>query len=121
MTSRPWVLTPEGRASMLGTELDCVLCDRLEMPAGLVAYQRTSQFDQNSIPLGLTAHHSTKPGVWGVIHVLDGTLRYVIDGMGGRELVLAPKTLGFVAPEVMHHVVTEGPVKFFVEFHRKPA
>lgn len=27
MFSRPWVLTPEGRASMLGVELDCVRCD----------------------------------------------------------------------------------------------
>jgi hypothetical protein len=27
---RPWVITPEGRAQMLGTELECVLCDRTE-------------------------------------------------------------------------------------------
>lgn len=27
---RPWVTTPEGRASMLGVELDCVKCDRGE-------------------------------------------------------------------------------------------
>ena len=27
-TLRPWVLTDEGRAAKLGTELDCVLCDR---------------------------------------------------------------------------------------------
>jgi len=31
---RPWVVTAEGRASMLGTPLDCVLCDR-EQAAGL--------------------------------------------------------------------------------------
>jgi hypothetical protein len=24
---RPWVITPEGRASFLGIELECVLCD----------------------------------------------------------------------------------------------
>lgn len=29
-TLRPWVLTPEGRADELGTELDCVLCERTE-------------------------------------------------------------------------------------------
>ncbi|HEY9225532.1 MAG TPA: DUF3565 domain-containing protein [Gemmatimonadaceae bacterium] len=28
MQSRPWVLTPEGRAQHLGTTLNCVLCDR---------------------------------------------------------------------------------------------
>ena len=26
--SRPWVTTPEGREAHLGTELNCVLCDR---------------------------------------------------------------------------------------------
>ncbi|XYH95014.1 DUF3565 domain-containing protein [Sorangium sp. So ce1128] len=52
-TLRPWVLTPEGRASMLGTELDCVRCDRLEMPDGLIAYSRTAEFDEGSIPGGL--------------------------------------------------------------------
>lgn len=29
---RPWVTTAEGRASMLGVELDCVRCDRNEPP-----------------------------------------------------------------------------------------
>jgi hypothetical protein len=29
---RPWVLTEAGRASFLGTELDCVRCDRGEPP-----------------------------------------------------------------------------------------
>jgi hypothetical protein len=28
--SRPWVVTPEGRASRLGVRLDCVKCDRGE-------------------------------------------------------------------------------------------
>ena len=28
--SRPWVVTEEGRASMLGYQLDCVKCDRGE-------------------------------------------------------------------------------------------
>jgi hypothetical protein len=31
-TSRPWVVTPEGRTSMLGTPLDCRKCDRGEPP-----------------------------------------------------------------------------------------
>lgn len=26
-TNRPWVITPEGRARVLGSELDCRLCD----------------------------------------------------------------------------------------------
>ncbi|MFN8474300.1 MAG: DUF3565 domain-containing protein [Anaerolineae bacterium] len=29
-TNRPWVLTEEGRSSMLGKTLNCVLCDEME-------------------------------------------------------------------------------------------
>lgn len=32
--NRPWVETPEGREGMLGTVLNCVLCDALELPLG---------------------------------------------------------------------------------------
>ncbi|MGK4004000.1 DUF3565 domain-containing protein [Sorangium sp. So ce1036] len=119
LVTRPWVLTPEGRASMLGTELDCVRCDRLEVPDGLVAYKRTPEFDEGTIPDGLRKNHATRAGVWGVIHVLSGRLRYRIDGLDGRELLLDPETRGIVLPEVLHHVDPEGPVRFFVEFHRK--
>jgi hypothetical protein len=30
--SRPWVVTPEGRRSRLGLQLNCVKCDRSEPP-----------------------------------------------------------------------------------------
>ena len=116
---RPWVVTPGGRASMLGTSLECPYCDRLEMPSGLVAYKRTPDFDQRSIPAGLRKDHATKAGVWGLIHVTSGRLRYCIDSQG-RELVLAPGTNGVIPPELVHHVEPDGEVSFFVEFHRKP-
>lgn len=104
---------------MLGTELDCLRCDRLEMPDGLVAYKRTAEFDEGSIPSGLKKNHATKPGVWGVIHVVSGQLRYYIDGLDGREMLLDPESPGIVVPEVLHHVDPDGPVRFFVEFYRK--
>ena len=124
-TLRPWVNSVEGRGSMLGTELDCVRCDRFEIPAGYIAYKRTAVFDESSIPPGLKKNHSTKPGVWGVIHVLSGRLRYCIDGpdggggRDGRELMLDPETPGIILPEMLHHIVAADPVRFFVEFHRK--
>lgn len=33
LVSRPWVLSEEGRASMLGAALNCVLCDESPSPA----------------------------------------------------------------------------------------
>jgi tellurite methyltransferase len=118
--ARPWTTTPEGRASMLGTELDCVRCDRFELPDGFVAYKSTPAFDERSIPASLRARHTTKPGVWAQIHVLRGRLRYRVEAEGGREFVLDAGTPGVVVPEVPHHVEPDGPVEFYVEFWRKP-
>jgi tellurite methyltransferase len=115
---RPWVLTPEGRASMLGVELDCVRCDRFERPTGLVAYQRTAEFTEATIPAGLRAKHATKPGVWAEIKVLEGRLRYRVEALD-REFALDVHASGVVLPEVPHHVDPDGPVRFYVEFSRR--
>ncbi|MEO8841034.1 MAG: DUF3565 domain-containing protein [Kofleriaceae bacterium] len=115
--SRPWVVTAEGRAEKLGVELACVLCDRFELPKGHVAYKRTPDFDQLSIPSALRKDHSTKPGVWGVIHVLAGRLHYVVEAPLASERMLEPGVLGIVVPEVLHRVSPDGDVRFFVEFH----
>jgi tellurite resistance-related uncharacterized protein len=90
------------------------------MPEGLVAYRRTAEFDETSIPAALRKDHTTKPGVWGMIRVIAGQLRYCVDAAGGREHTLDPGTPGVIPPEVLHHVAPDGPVRFFVEFHRKP-
>ncbi|MGE0550329.1 MAG: DUF3565 domain-containing protein [Kofleriaceae bacterium] len=117
--SRPWVLTDEGRAAKLGEDLECVLCDRFELPAGYEPYKRTQEMTAQSVPAALTKDHSTKPGVWGVIHVLSGTLRYVVEPPLQRDEILGPGTRGVIVPEVVHRVIAEADVRFFVEFHRR--
>lgn len=44
------------------------------LPEGLTPYKRTPVFDQDSLPSALLRDHRTKPGVWGVIQVLDRSL-----------------------------------------------
>ena len=48
--NRPWVVSEAGRKAMLGTALDCARCDRMEWPEGCVAYRRTPEFDETTIP-----------------------------------------------------------------------
>ena len=47
--TRPWTVTAAGRASRLGEQLDCVRCDRLELPDACVAFERTPEFTEDSI------------------------------------------------------------------------
>lgn len=86
------------------------------LPPDVVAYKRTAVFDQDTMPPGLRRRHRTKAGVWALIHVLEGRLRYrVLDPAGER--ILAPGEPGLVRPDQPHEVEPLGPVRFFVEFH----
>jgi tellurite methyltransferase len=117
--SRPWVLTDEGRAAKLGEPLECVLCDRFELPANFAPHKRTNEFTTTSIPDGLLADHSITPGVWGVIHVLEGRLRYIVDAPLACEQLIEAGRHGIIPPEVTHRVLPDGEVRFFIEFHRR--
>ena len=117
-TSRPWVVTESGRESMLGTDLDCVRCDRMEWPDGLAAYRRTPEFDETTIPAGLRCEHATKRGAWGRIHVVSGALRYRVGAPIHRSFRVGPASSAIVVPEVPHRVEPEGAVRFFIEFSR---
>jgi tellurite resistance-related uncharacterized protein len=93
----------------------------MDLPSGVTPYRRTPVFTEATIPAGLLKAHSTKPGVWGVIHVLDGRLAYRITDparpRSGR--VLTPDgEPGLVEPGVLHEVEPLGAVRFYVEFHR---
>lgn len=118
-TERPWVLTPESRASQLGATRDCVRCDRSEMPEGHRPYHRTGDFTEETVPEALLNRHSTKRGVWALIHLLHGRLGYHVHAPFDRHEVLTPASPGIVLPEVEHHVAPSGPVRFFVEFWRR--
>jgi tellurite resistance-related uncharacterized protein len=89
-----------------------------QLPAGLTAYKRTPVFDQDTLPAGLRRQHRTRPGVWGVIHVLDGRLLYrVLEPPA--ETILLPGTPGIVQPQQPHEVEPLGPMRMFVEFHAR--
>ena len=86
------------------------------LPAGLKAYRRTAVFDQDSLPAGLRREHRTKAGVWALIHVIEGRLRYrILDPFGETELAAGKP--GVVSPQQPHEVEPAGPVRFFVEFY----
>ena len=82
-------------------------------------YKRTPVFDENTLPAGLRKEHRTKPGVWGIIRVLEGRLRYqVIDPPS--EMILEPGRPGLVQPDQPHRVEPLGPMRMQVEFYSEP-
>jgi tellurite methyltransferase len=115
---RPWVLSTEGRSARLGQGLECVRCDRREMPEGHAPYQRTPQFTESSIPSGLLRHHKTKPGVWARVVVERGKLEFYEGDEHAPRQIATPSQPCVILPEVEHRVAPVGEVAFTVEFWR---
>jgi tellurite resistance-related uncharacterized protein len=95
----------------------------LRLPSDVVAYSRTPEFDEETVPASLLKAHSTKPGVWGLIHVTEGRLAYLIADPRREpsERVLTPQgEPGVVEPTIIHSIEPLGPVRFYVEFHAAP-
>ncbi|MDF1693245.1 MAG: DUF1971 domain-containing protein [Zhongshania sp.] len=86
------------------------------LPENVVAYKRTSEFNEDTIPSGLLNDHSTKESVWGKIVVLDGKLQYTINEPESEVVVLDENIFGVVEPKVLHSVKPLGKVRFYVEF-----
>lgn len=93
------------------------LPDQIALPDGVTAYKQTAQFTEASVPKGLLNDHATKSGVWGVINVLEGQLRYIVPGRN-VDTVLTPTTKAVIMPTEVHRVEPIGQVSFFVEFFR---
>lgn len=92
------------------------------LPPDAVPYKRTATFSEITIPAGLMHEHRTAAGVWALLHVLEGRLLYCISGPDGSEREIgAGDRPGVIEPERLHRVKPLGPVRFYVEFHRRAA
>ena len=89
------------------------------IPQGLRPYRSTDVFNGQTVPAKFTACHRTKPGVWGRIEVVSGTLKLTrCDTSGQPETVedIAAGNHAIVAPEEMHFVTLADDTEFRVTF-----
>ena len=85
-------------------------------------YRSTPVFDAETLPAALRRAHSTKPGVWGVIRVLEGAVCYHVEDGSAPPAVLTPANPGLIHPEQLHHVEPVGAMRMQVEFYdHRPA
>ncbi len=118
LRERSWVLDPAERTARLGTLVDCLKCDRLELPDDLVAYKHTPIFTELTLPAGLKKAHSTKAGVWARVEIIEGEVDYVASAPVSETFRLDPSCPGIVAPQHLHHLELLGPVRLRVAFLR---
>lgn len=89
-----------------------------KLPHNAEAYGRSPDFTFDNLPDKLRSAHSTKAGTWGLLHVLEGKIRFELEPpkTGTREAV--PSETIVIEPEVLHHVELLEPGRFFIEFYR---
>lgn len=116
----------QAKAARIGQSLDMALHYRPDQATRTAPateksepYRRTPIFTNQTLPPGLRAAHSTKAGVWGVIRVLEGCVRYKVEAQG-EAVLLSPGVPGFVLPQQPHHVEPIGEIRMQVEFYDHP-
>lgn len=94
-------------------------CLSSQLPHGLTYYRRTAEFTRETVPIGLLRAHSTKAGVWGLLRVRRGRIRYCLEGPASESTVLDHGGTIVIVPEALHHVeILDNDSAFHVEFYR---
>jgi len=83
-----------------------------------VPYRSTPVFTNGTLPDALRRAHSTKEGVWGLLKVLKGSILYVVEETGKRQIVQAPGTV-IIHPQQLHYVQPHGDMQMQVDFYHE--
>jgi tellurite resistance-related uncharacterized protein len=110
---RAWVTTAAGRAERIGSEIDCTLCDRGELPEGLDLVRTAGPWDETTLPAALRREHRVAAGRWGRLRVLEGALSF---HMGGIERHLDAGEEQAIPPDVPHRVEPGRSCRLEVDF-----
>lgn len=113
---RPWVATAEGRAEHLGAALDCPLCDRFELPDGLVLARTAGPFDADTLPAGLRRAHLVADHTWGLLRVLEGSVTFHAETTEPTQHHLTAGDEQPIPPALPHHLQVDGPGVLEVDF-----
>ncbi|WP_420145185.1 DUF1971 domain-containing protein [Sphingobium sp.] len=79
-------------------------------------YRSTPLFTQDNLPQALQREHRTKIGVWGLLCVTEGSIRFVHED-GRPPCIVTPQAPCLIEPDSPHHVELMGPVSLRVDFY----
>ena len=111
------MLNDSERAARIGAELSCPLCDRTEMPDGMVRVRTAGPFDEETVPAGLRTWHRVADSTWGCLCVIEGSLTLTFDLVPPVEIRLEEGGRQTIPPGLRHLVTLDGPARFAVEFY----
>ena len=87
------------------------------LPEQLVPSGASLVFTETTIPDALQQRHALAADRWGVLHVFEGSLRFVDLETRDKRLVSAPDRLT-IKPQVPHRVEVDGRLRCRIDFFR---
>jgi len=118
---RPWVVSAGGRAARLGSVLECPLCDRMELPAGLQTVRTDGPFDADTVPPSMRHREVVPHRTWALLRVVDGSVGLVAETTPTMRVRVLAGEAQAIPPDVPHGLTVDGPVQFAVDYLVKPA
>jgi tellurite methyltransferase len=118
---RPWVTAEDTRTGRIGSEVDCPLCDRTEMPDGLTLHRTAGPFDQDSIPSGLLDDHRVAARTWGRLNITSGNIGFRMECTPPVDTRLEKGNVQHIPPLTLHSLTILGPVQLSLEFFARPS
>jgi tellurite methyltransferase len=113
---RAWVLDDVQRRQRVGSELDCPLCDRAELPGDLGVMRTAGPFDAETLPPGLRGTHTVAAGRWGLLRIVRGGAGIDIDLDPPMRLRLDAGMTQHIPPEVPHLVSLDPDAVIEIDF-----
>ncbi len=113
---RAWVLDDVQRRQRVGSELDCPLCDRAELPGDLVIIRSAGPFDAETLPPGLRGTHLVAAERWGLLRVVRGIVGIDLYLDPPTRLRLDAGTAQAIPPEVPHLVSLDPDAVIEIDF-----
>ena len=89
------------------------------MPAGLIPSGSSPIFTEVSIPGALQREHKLATGNWGVLRVIEGSVRFVDIGTADERVISAPDHVT-IRPQAPHRLIVDGPMQCQIDFFREP-
>lgn len=111
-----WVASEAGRAAHLGAQLDCPLCDRLELPAALELVRTAGPFDADTLPAALRRAHFVADRTWGLLRVLEGEVVFAIETTPPLSARLDAGDEQPIPPALAHLLRVDAPVRLTIDF-----
>jgi len=111
-------LGPMDQGATLYLEIDRVedlprLLGRLE---GLTVVRSTPTWDERTMPDALRRAHRVASGIWGLVRVEAGSLRFVAATRPMTDVVVIADEIHAIPPDIEHHVEPRDRCRFAIDF-----